>query len=360
MRERGFFEDPIHELHHLNATLFRAARIIVDTSLHLGEMTFEEAVTFMMDKAAMPEPVARAEVGRYCWWPTQASSYLTGCLEILAIRERYLARARLRERVAARRADRRAAPVPRRDRVVGRAAAGPRGARGRGRGLTGDVERVAVVRAAPSDATPRAPIAHATTTCSPCSRSPVRACTTLTRCRSPSPGRTWRLRNSSRSFLRLLLGLPRVLDPRGVAAAAGGRARGSAHRHPGAACHRVSHAADRRDGVVARAAPSRARGSGPRCVRPCWHWPSTASARRSRPRGRSRGMSPRGESPKSSATSRTANPSWRREALPSSSTATGCGVSAGIGIDIRSASSTSTSASGCSASTPRPAPGIRG
>ncbi len=92
MRERGFFEDPIHELHHLNATLFRAARIIVDTSLHLGEMTFEEAVTFMMDKAAMPEPVARAEVGRYCWWPTQASSYLTGCLEILAIRERYLAR----------------------------------------------------------------------------------------------------------------------------------------------------------------------------------------------------------------------------------------------------------------------------
>ena len=54
----GFFEDPIHELHHLNATLFRAARIIVDTSLHLGEMTFDEAVTFMMDKAAMPEPVA--------------------------------------------------------------------------------------------------------------------------------------------------------------------------------------------------------------------------------------------------------------------------------------------------------------
>jgi uncharacterized protein (DUF885 family) len=91
MRERGFFEDPIQELHHLNATLFRAARIVVDTSLHLGEMSFDEAVQFMMDRAAMPEPVAKAEVGRYCSWPTQASSYLTGCLEILAIRERYLA-----------------------------------------------------------------------------------------------------------------------------------------------------------------------------------------------------------------------------------------------------------------------------
>jgi uncharacterized protein (DUF885 family) len=91
MREQGFFTDPLHELQHLAATLFRAARIIVDTSLHLGEMTFDEAVAFMRDKAALPEPVAVAEVGRYCWWPTQASSYLTGCLDILRIRERYLA-----------------------------------------------------------------------------------------------------------------------------------------------------------------------------------------------------------------------------------------------------------------------------
>ena len=28
---------------------------------------------------------------RYCSWPTQASSYLTGCLEILRIRDRYMA-----------------------------------------------------------------------------------------------------------------------------------------------------------------------------------------------------------------------------------------------------------------------------
>jgi uncharacterized protein (DUF885 family) len=91
MRERGFFEQPLHVLQHLNATLFRAARIIVDTSLHLGEMSYDEAVSFMVERAALPEPVARAEVGRYCWWPTQASSYLTGCLEILAMRDRYLA-----------------------------------------------------------------------------------------------------------------------------------------------------------------------------------------------------------------------------------------------------------------------------
>lgn len=91
MRERGFFNEPIHELYHLEATIFRAARIIVDTSLHLGEMSYEDAVQFMVKKAALPEVTARAEVGRYCWWPTQASAYLTGCLEILRIRDRWLA-----------------------------------------------------------------------------------------------------------------------------------------------------------------------------------------------------------------------------------------------------------------------------
>jgi uncharacterized protein (DUF885 family) len=92
MREQGFFEDPRQELYHVEATIFRAARIVVDTSLHMGEMTFDEGVTFMMEKANLTAPNARAEVGRYCSWPTQASSYLTGMLEILDIRTRFLAK----------------------------------------------------------------------------------------------------------------------------------------------------------------------------------------------------------------------------------------------------------------------------
>ena len=50
MREQGFFSDPPHELAHLDARLFRAARIVVDTSLHCGDMTFDEAVAFMHDQ----------------------------------------------------------------------------------------------------------------------------------------------------------------------------------------------------------------------------------------------------------------------------------------------------------------------
>ena len=90
MREQGFYTDPRHEMAQVEASLFRAARIIVDTSLHIGDMSFDEAVEFMRTRANLPEPTARAEVARYCAWPTQASSYLTGCLEILRIRERFI------------------------------------------------------------------------------------------------------------------------------------------------------------------------------------------------------------------------------------------------------------------------------
>jgi uncharacterized protein (DUF885 family) len=91
MRESGFYDDPRHVLYQYEATLFRAARVVVDTSLHLGEMTHEEAVQFMLEHSSMTEPTAIAEVTRYCSWPTQASSYMTGCLEILRIRDQFLA-----------------------------------------------------------------------------------------------------------------------------------------------------------------------------------------------------------------------------------------------------------------------------
>jgi uncharacterized protein (DUF885 family) len=92
MREQGYFTDPRHELGHLDARIFRAARIIVDTALHCGDMTIEEAETFMATKTSLTPPTARSEVNRYCAWPTQAPSYLTGCLAIEDIREEYFAR----------------------------------------------------------------------------------------------------------------------------------------------------------------------------------------------------------------------------------------------------------------------------
>ena len=102
MREQGFFTDPRHLLFQYEATLFRAARIVVDTSLHTKEMSFDQAVDFMVKNANLTPPNAKAEVGRYCSWPTQASSYLTGMLEIIDIRTRWLAKRGSADRAALR------------------------------------------------------------------------------------------------------------------------------------------------------------------------------------------------------------------------------------------------------------------
>ncbi|MGV9778615.1 DUF885 domain-containing protein [Streptosporangium sp. NPDC003464] len=94
MQEHGYFTTPAQELAHLDFRLFRAARIIVDTSLHCGDMTVEEAEEFMTTRSSLTPGTAKGEVDRYCAWPTQAPSYLTGALEIDRIRDDYLAAGR--------------------------------------------------------------------------------------------------------------------------------------------------------------------------------------------------------------------------------------------------------------------------
>jgi uncharacterized protein (DUF885 family) len=81
-REHGFYADPRHEIGQVEARLFRAARIVLDTALHCGDMAVEDATTYLRERVGMSEETARAEVVRYCAWPTQASAYLTGALEI--------------------------------------------------------------------------------------------------------------------------------------------------------------------------------------------------------------------------------------------------------------------------------------
>ncbi|MFD4675892.1 DUF885 domain-containing protein [Lentzea sp. NPDC058450] len=90
LREVGFYESKDAVMGHVQARLFRAARMIVDTALHCGDMTPEEAEAFMVARTALTPATATSEVKRYCAWPTQAPSYLTGALEIDLIRAEYL------------------------------------------------------------------------------------------------------------------------------------------------------------------------------------------------------------------------------------------------------------------------------
>ncbi|GAA4077042.1 DUF885 domain-containing protein [Nonomuraea soli] len=84
--EHGYFDTPATELGYLDARIFRAARIVVDTALHCEDMSVEEAESYMLAHSGLTEETAKGEVNRYCAWPTQAPSYLTGALEIERIR----------------------------------------------------------------------------------------------------------------------------------------------------------------------------------------------------------------------------------------------------------------------------------
>ena len=94
LADAGFFTDPKARLRQVDFRLFRAARIVTDVALHTGEWTFDEAVEYMSTQASLTPDVAHSEVARYCAWPTQASSYLTGALEIARLRDRWLAEGR--------------------------------------------------------------------------------------------------------------------------------------------------------------------------------------------------------------------------------------------------------------------------
>ncbi|MBC7220268.1 DUF885 domain-containing protein [Candidatus Bipolaricaulota bacterium] len=89
MEELGYIREPVQKLARLQDQLWRAARIILDVSLHTGNMTVEEGIQFLMEKAGLERTNAEAEVRRYTSNPTQPLSYLVGKIEILKVIEEY-------------------------------------------------------------------------------------------------------------------------------------------------------------------------------------------------------------------------------------------------------------------------------
>jgi hypothetical protein len=83
MARAGLFADnPDGQLAQLQMRLWRTARVIIDPSLHTGEMSYAQAVQFFVDEVGLERTAAEAEVNRFTTWPTQAPSYIVGWLEI--------------------------------------------------------------------------------------------------------------------------------------------------------------------------------------------------------------------------------------------------------------------------------------
>ena len=86
--EMGFQDDPLDNLGRLQAEMFRAVRLVVDTGMHAKRWTREQAIEFMLEKTGMPETDVVAEIERYLVNPGQALAYKVGMNKILELRER--------------------------------------------------------------------------------------------------------------------------------------------------------------------------------------------------------------------------------------------------------------------------------
>jgi len=78
--------DPFGDLGRLQAEMFRAVRLVVDTGMHARKWSREEAIAYMVAKTGQGEAEVTREIERYVVWPGQATAYKTGQLALLRMR----------------------------------------------------------------------------------------------------------------------------------------------------------------------------------------------------------------------------------------------------------------------------------
>lgn len=86
--ELGFQENPYDNIGRLQAELFRAVRLVVDTGIHAKRWTREEAIDYMLKNTGMAKSDVVAEIERYIVMPGQATAYKVGMIKILELRKK--------------------------------------------------------------------------------------------------------------------------------------------------------------------------------------------------------------------------------------------------------------------------------
>jgi uncharacterized protein (DUF885 family) len=87
--ELGVYEGDLYgDLGRLQAEMFRAVRLVVDTGIHFKRWPRAQAIAYMIEKTGMAEGEVTAEIERYIVNPGQACAYKIGMLRIQAARRR--------------------------------------------------------------------------------------------------------------------------------------------------------------------------------------------------------------------------------------------------------------------------------
>ncbi len=85
--EMGLYADePLGRIGYLQAALYRAVRVVVDTGMHALGWSRARALAYMIDTTGLAPGAAENEIDRYIVWPGQATSYKLGHSEIVRAR----------------------------------------------------------------------------------------------------------------------------------------------------------------------------------------------------------------------------------------------------------------------------------
>ena len=87
-KEVGFYQDPYSDYGRLQADMWRAIRLVIDTGVHSQHWTRDQMVQYFHDHSSIEESTVQTEVDRYIGWPAQALAYKMGQLKILELRDR--------------------------------------------------------------------------------------------------------------------------------------------------------------------------------------------------------------------------------------------------------------------------------
>jgi uncharacterized protein (DUF885 family) len=87
-KDVGFYQDPYSDYGRLEADIWRAIRLVVDTGVHSQHWSRQQMVDYFHEHSNIDETSIQAEVDRYIAWPSQALAYKIGQLKILELRER--------------------------------------------------------------------------------------------------------------------------------------------------------------------------------------------------------------------------------------------------------------------------------
>jgi uncharacterized protein (DUF885 family) len=84
----GMYADPYQHYGHVQAQLFRAARLVVDTGIHHYGWSRDKAIEYMAGQGGVDHEFSVSEVDRYFSNPAQALGYLMGYRKFVELRAR--------------------------------------------------------------------------------------------------------------------------------------------------------------------------------------------------------------------------------------------------------------------------------